>query len=307
MALPLGLGGGTIDVALNNVVANHFKAFHMNWLHGFWGIGATLGPLIMAHHLQYATWRDGFSTISSIQLLFAGLLLAVIPFWARLGRPSAVAQDDNDAAQGSEADQEVPLQESPLSPHVRLLMQLPGVRFALAAMLTYGAVEFATGLWGGNYLVTVKGFSEDTAARYVSLYYIGITAGRFLSGFLAIRLNNAQMIRLGGIVALLGCVLMLLPLPAVWVGAGLALIGFGFAPVFPAMLHATPVRFGAEYSQRVIGYQMGFAYIGSAAVPPLLGLLFQVTSLSLYPIALLVLTACVVLCTEQLNRAVRPS
>ncbi len=284
LAFPLGFGGGTVDVALNNYVAHNFKAHHMNWLHCFWGLGATVGPVIMSWNLQTSTWRSGFSTISTIQLSLAILLLLSLSIWKKHS-----ADDTSDTPIASTKE----------------IFKARGIPFALATMLFYCAVEIGTGLWGSSYLISQRGVSVDIAARYIALYYGGITIGRLLSGFVSFKLNNTQMIRHGIVLALCGISSLLLPLPNIFVGVGIVVIGLGLAPIFPAMIHETPVRFGKEISQKVIGFQMGFAYIGSACIPPLLGVLYQEVELSMYPISLLIITLLLLFVTEKLNRVIR--
>ncbi|MEM9424466.1 MAG: MFS transporter [Spirochaetota bacterium] len=279
-AFPLGFGGGTVDVALNNYVAQNFKARHMNWLHSFWGVGATLGPVILSGSLATGDWRSGFRTISMLQLALAALLFLTLPIWK-------IHQTQK------------PHGEKP-KPRGNVFT-IPGVPFALAFMLFYCAVEIGVGLWGSSYLVSVKGFSAGTAARYIAFYYLGITMGRFISGFASFKLNNRQMVSLGLRATLL--TLLLLPaMPPALIGAGIIIIGLGLAPIFPAMLHETPERFPKEQAETVIAYQMGFAYIGSAIIPPLLGLLYQSLSMSLFPLTLLCFTGFLLYLSRKLNR-----
>ncbi len=284
LAFPLGFGGGTVDVALNNYVAHHFKAHHMNWLHSFWGVGATLGPVIMSLNLEKRSWQSGFGTISAIQLSLALLLLLTLSIWKK-------------HRSDIHAEEQVQSQE-------KGILKIPGIPFALGTMLIYCAAEIGTGLWGSSFLISVKGFHVDTAARFVALYYTGITLGRLISGFISFKLNNKQMIRLGITLALTGAVIIIGATQPLLLGLGFITIGLGLAPVFPAMIHETPVRFGKGISQKVIGYQMGFAYIGSAIVPPALGVLYQGVNLSLFPFTLLILIAGLFVVTESLNRVI---
>lgn len=280
LAFPLGFGGGTVDVALNNYVATHFKAHHMNWLHSFWGVGATIGPIIMSLKLMSDTWQSGFSTIATLQLSLTLLLLFSLSLWKK---HKEIKHNEDE----SYSDKNI--------------FKNKGIKFALLTMLLYNAIEIGTGLWSSSYLISQRGLSADVSARFVALYYTGITIGRFLSGFISFKLNNTQMIRLGVFVALSGICLLLLPLPSIVLGIGIIIIGFGLAPIFPAMIQETPNRFGTVVSQKVIGYQMGFAYIGSAIVPPTLGVLYQEVSLSLFPITLLLLSISLLITTEKLN------
>lgn len=288
-AIPLGLGGGTVDVALNNYVALHFKAHHMNWLHSFWGVGATIGPVIMSWNLVNKNWQLGYRSISFIQLTLAIVLLVTIPIWKK------------HKALNSKEVKDAPDVEKNNSGNV---FNIPGIRYAMVTMLLYCSLELGTGLWGSSFLIGVKGFSLDSAARFVAIYYAGITIGRFLSGFISFKLNNIQLVRYGALTSLIGIILLILPLPKAIVGGGFILIGIGLAPIFPAMIHETPARFGKDLSQKIIGYQMGFAYTGSAGFPPLLGLLYQNISVRFFPFTLLLLVILLILVSELLNKRV---
>ncbi len=285
LALPLGLGAGSVDAALNNYVALHFKAHHMNWLHSFWGVGATLGPLIMGAMLVNNGWQMGYRTIGVIQLSLAVLLLLSLPLWKR-HRPEVQTFVEPEASEA--------VSES--------VMRRRGVKEALLIMMLYCSVESGVGLWGSSFLIQVRSYSVESAATWMAMYYGGITLGRFFSGFFSFRFNNTQMIRGGAILSLLGALLLVLPLPAIATGFILILIGLGLSPIFPAMLHETPVRFGSEVSQKVIGYQMGFGYIGSAVIPPLMGLLVQQFGMSLLPLLISSVAAILLLLSERINR-----
>lgn len=287
LALPLGLGGGTVDAALNNYVATHFKAHHMNWLHSFWGVGATLGPVIMSWNLINRTWQSGYRSISFIQILLAIFLLISIPIWKK---HKALKLDSV---------------EKILDDEKINILKIPGLKYALLSMLLYCSVELGTGLWSSSFLVEYRGFSVDSAAMFVAIYYGGITIGRFLSGFISFKLSNTELIRYGLLIALFGILIILLPLPKVVLGGGLVLIGFGLAPIFPSMIHETPARFGKDLSQKIIGYQMGFAYLGSAIIPPVLGVLFQNISIGLFPLTLLFMSIILLIVTELLNRSTK--
>jgi fucose permease len=243
LAVPLGFGAGSVDVALNNYVALHFKAFHMNWLHSFWGLGATIGPLIMAQSLLHtSSWRSGYRIISIIQLGLAMLLFLSLPLWIKHGR---LMQKKN-IHEPETADKHAE----------RHVLKIKGVPYALATFLLYCGAELSVGLWGSSYLVKVRDIPVETAALWIALYYGGITVGRFLSGFISLKLTNTQMIRSGIIVAFSGIVLLFWSLPDIVLMAAFILIGVGFSPIFPAMIHETPNRFGKQKSQEVIGYQM---------------------------------------------------
>lgn len=282
-AIPYGLGAGSVDAALNNFVALHCKAKHMSWLHCFWGIGATGGPYIMGLCLSRGMgWQAGYRTISFLQMALTLILLLSLPLWKK---------------------QELPLSGGetvrPQTPQWGKLLKRPGVKAALTAFFFYSALELTTGLWGSSYMVAVRGISPETAAKWISLFYLGITAGRFFSGFLTLRFSDDAMVRLGEGTAIVGIILMLLPLHNLFLCLGLILTGLGCAPIYPSLLHATPQRFGKSLSQSLMGTQMAISYLGSTTMPPVSGFLSEKISMGLYPILLLVFALCMTILTEK--------
>ncbi|MDK2952362.1 MAG: hypothetical protein PWQ77_2027 [Kosmotogales bacterium] len=280
LAIPLGFGAGSVDAALNNYVALHFKAHHMNWLHSFWGIGATLGPLIVSATISKTeSWRSGFRVISIIQLSLAVVLLFSYPLWNMHQKQIDIEEKKKDKDQG-DIDKNTEKKK-------KKIFRIRGVKAAIATFIFYVATELSVGLWGSSFLVHVKNISIETAATWIAMYYGGITLGRFISGFVSFKLKNTQMIRIGILMALTGTVLFSLPLPDFMLFICLILMGLGLAPIFPSMLHETPRRFGKEYSQTIIGYQMGFGYIGSTFLPPLVGVILENTTMTLFPFFLI--------------------
>ncbi|WP_105615333.1 MFS transporter [Vallitalea okinawensis] len=289
LAIPLGLGAGSVDTALNNYVALHYKAHHMNWLHSFWGVGATLGPLIMAQTLlMTSSWRLGYQRIASFQLILAFILLLSLPLWTKHKTLFEKVKEADDS----------PPEEKSKEKHV---YKIKGVKHALLTFLFYVAVELSIGLWGSSFLVEMKSLSIEVAASWIAMYYGGITLGRFISGFVSFRLTNIQMIRIGILIALFGSVLLLLPLPNFILMVAFVLIGLGLAPIFPAMIHETPTRFGKNHSQIIIGYQMGFGYIGSAILPPLFGVVVRNTSMVIFPFYIAACILIMLFCSERLT------
>lgn len=282
-AIPYGLGAGSVDAALNNFVALHCKAKHMSWLHCFWGIGATGGPYIMGLCLSRGMgWQAGYRTISFLQMALTLILLLSLPLWKK---------------------QELPLSGGetvrPQTPQWGKLLKRPGVKAALTAFFFYSALELTTGLWGSSYMVAVRGISPETAAKWISLFYLGITAGRFFSGFLTLRFSDDAMVRLGEGTAIVGILLILLPLHNLFLCLGLILTGLGCAPIYPSLLHATPQRFGKSLSQSLMGTQMAISYLGSTTMPPVSGFLSEKISMGLYPVLLLVFALCMTILTEK--------
>lgn len=261
LAIPLGLGAGSVDAALNNYVALNYKAKHMNWLHSFWGVGAAIGPIIMAGYLaKGASWTNGYNTIAWIQIGLVVILLASMPLWVRSKNPHA--EED----------------EKPQN-HLALINSIPGLKPALLLFFCYCTIEASFGLWGASYLVFERGFEAEQAARFVSLYYLGITIGRFLSGFLTHFFTNRQLVYLGQGVIALGLIMLFLPIEFL-ILPGFLLIGLGCAPIFPSLLHETPVNFGEKQSQAIMGMQMASAYVGITLMPFLFGKIATMTGYS---------------------------
>ncbi|HNZ16624.1 MAG: MFS transporter [Anaerolineaceae bacterium] len=280
IAVPLGLGAGAVDAALNDFVARNFAARHMSWLHSFWGVGATTGPLIMAFMLKHTGhWQMGYRTIAIIQFVLVAILALSMPLWQRYPAP--------------------PTPEATVSSGKK--KGIRGMAPNLVAFFAYCAVEASTGLWAASFLVEQRGLSRVLAAGGASAYYLGITLGRFLNGFLSSHFEAKSLIRGGQTMILLGVVLMFLPLPVLSL-AGLMIIGLGCAPVYPTLLHETPRRFGAENSASLMGLQMATAYCGLTLMPPLLGLGIGRFGMSLYPLGLMILTLLLAFSTERLNR-----
>lgn len=285
LGVPLGIGAGAVDSALNNFVALHYKAKHMNWLHCFWGIGATSGPFIMSFYLLKENgWRMGYATIGTVQAILVICLFLSLPLWKKF-------EVSNEADEEAHSDVKV-----------STLIKLPGAKPALISFFCYCAIELTTGLWASSLLVTNNGLSAESAAKWVSLYYLGITVGRFLSGFIAMKLNNKQMIRIGQVICIMGATLLIMPIHNNLQLAGLILIGLGCAPIYPAMLHETPNRFGKELSQGIMGIQMATAYVGSTLVPPLFGALSRVTGFGILPYFLLILLVIMLVSSEIVSK-----
>lgn len=273
-AIPYGLGAGSVDAALNNYVAIHFSSRHMSWLHCMWGLGASAGPSIMSAALTHsAGWHMGYRMIGGIQLALTLIILLSLPLWK--GK-TAVDADSQAEPSGRALT-------------LKQVLQIPGVKASLLTFFCYCALEQTTGLWVSSYLVLNKGFIPETAAGLASLFFIGITIGRMLCGFLTMKLDDAQMVRLGiGFIAA-GLAVFGLPHEKSFLQAGILLIGLGCAPIYPSIIHATPARFGRERSQAVIGVQMASAYIGNCLMPPLFGWLASQTTIAIFPFCLLTL------------------
>ena len=284
-AIPYGLGAGSVDASLNNYVALHYESRHMSWLHCMWGIGASAGPYIMGYALTAGWgWNSGYHIIAVLQIVLTAILLCSLPLWKQ--RPAEVLQDGK--VQPAKA----------LS--IREVLQLAGAREILVCFFCYCALEQTTGLWASSYLTLHKGVSADTAASFASMFYLGITVGRALSGFLTMKLNDVQMIRLGEVIIGIGVLVMLLPFGQSLSLAGLILIGLGCAPVYPCVIHSTPAHFGADKSQAIIGIQMACAYVGTCLMPPVFGLIANHITVALLPVYLLIILVLMVIMHELL-------
>ncbi len=290
LAVPLGLGAGSIDAALNNYVALHYKARHMSWLHCFWGIGATMGPLIISFYLARGKWQMGYRSISIIQFVLVAILFISLPLWKRVT---------------SKEEEKVSVKEMPKAISVKELVELPGAKSALTAFFLYCALEQTTGLWGSSFLVLSRNIPTETAAGWISLFYFGITFGRLASGFITFKLNQKQMIRAGEIIIAVGILLLLVPGTNVLLLPGFFLIGVGCAPIFPSLLHETPDNFGAQYSQAVMGIQMAFAYAGATFTPPVFGFLASHLGYGVYQFFIGIMLIFMIVMIERLHKSTK--
>lgn len=288
-AVPYGLGAGSVDASLNNYVALHYESRHMSWLHCMWGIGASVGPYIMSYALTNGkSWNGGYRYIGILQVVLSILLFASLPLWR--GNKSSDGDGESPRTAGE------PLR-------LRQVLAIPGAKEIMLCFFCYCALEQTTGLWASSYLVLQRGIGAEQAASFAALFYVGITVGRAISGFLTMKLTDTQMIRLGQGLIAFGLVTVLLPfswdvLPL----AGLILIGLGCAPIYPCVIHSTPEHFGADKSQAVIGVQMASAYVGTCLMPPLFGLLANNISIALYPFFLFVVLILMFVMHEKLCR-----
>lgn len=286
-SIPLGLGAGAIDSALNHYVATHFEAHHMNWLHASWGIGATMGPII--YTIAYASthnWRSGYIAIGIIQAAIMALLLFSLPLWKKV---------HTHAARGEE--EVVPSDVSFIQ-----LLQEKRALLAFVSFLLYVGVEVMLGIWLGTYLVNVQGVSLELAALFTSLFYAAITIGRVVAGFIVMRVDNLHLIRYGTLIALLGAVLVVTDFAPAFTIIGIGLIGLGLAPVYPGMIHETPERFGKHKAAKVMSLQMVGGYVGATALPPLVGLLSGTFSFSIVMSMALGAIVLLFIATEVMNK-----
>lgn len=281
-AVPYGLGAGAIDAALNNYVALHYKAKHMSWLHCFWGVGAIISPFIMSFALKNLNWNGGYRIVGFIQLAIALLLLVTLPVW-NINKTESTADTKRVGLTAA--------------------LKIKGVPFLLIGFFAYCAAEATAMYWASTYFTEVKGISGDRAASFAALFYIGITLGRFASGFITERLGDRRMILLGTGILACGIMILLIPVQSYMTAfAAFLVIGFGCAQIYPCIIHSTPANFGAENSGAIIGIQMASAYVGSTFIPPLFGLFGNAVGFSVMPVYLLAFFALMIIMTEATFR-----
>lgn len=283
-AVPYGLGAGSVDAALNNYVALHYQSRHMSWLHCMWGVGASVGPVIMGRALAAGSWQSGYRVISLMQIVLTAILLFSLPLWKR---------PDEDGAG---------VNVTPEHRSLPQLLRIPGVPEVMISFACYSAVEATAGMWAASYCTLMRGIDAQTAAGWASLFYLGITVGRFFSGFLTMKFNDHQMIRGGQAVILVGLVLIFLPAGNTLLFAGLIIVGLGCAPIYPSIIHETPANFGRNLSMSMTGVQMAAAYVGTTLLPPFFGLLAQHISMGLFPWYLLTALILMTVSSEAMHR-----
>ena len=285
-AVPYGLGAGSVDASLNNYVALHYASRHMSWLHCMWGIGASVGPYIMGYVLTGGQiWNMGYRYVGILQVVLSVALFVSLPLWK--GNSTSAGSRTEDSAKP------LPMKE---------IFKIPGAVEVMVTFFCYCAIEQTAGLWASSYLALCKGVSSETAASFASMFFIGITIGRAVSGFVTMKLSDTQMIRLGMAIVWVGIAAMMLPMGQTMSLVGLILIGLGCAPIYPCVIHSTPAHFGAERSQALIGVQMASAYVGTCLMPPLFGLIANHIHAALFPAYLLVILVAMVVMHERLVR-----
>lgn len=268
LSIPYGLGAGAIDAALNNYVALHYTSKHMSWLHCFWGVGTIISPFLMSYALSTDTWNVGYRMVSYIQLGIGILLLVTLPVW--------------------NVNKNVNTEETAHTAGLKTVLKIKGVPMILIGFFAYCAAEATAMTWAGTYFSEVKGIQNEQAAAYASLIFIGLTVGRFFGGFIMDKLGDRNMIRIGTCIAVIGILLFGIPTQSETLAViGCIIIGFGYAPIYPCIIHATPEHFGAAHSGSLIGIQLASAYIGTTFMPPVYGFLGKVFGYEILPIFLL--------------------
>lgn len=285
-AIPYGLGAGSVDAALNNFVAVHYKSRHMSWLHCMWGVGAATGPYIMGYALSKGYgWPAGYKIISIIQIMLTVILFLSLSLW----------NINKKTAEENSLEKREVLK-------IKDIFKIKGTKEVFICFFCYCAIEQTTGLWASSYLNIYKGLSVESSASFAAMFYIGITLGRAISGFLTIKLSDLKMIRLGQFLIFIGAILLILPLNIFLSLAGFIVIGLGCAPIYPCIIHSTPFHFGKDKSQAIIGMQMAFAYTGTLTMPPLFGIIAKTLNINLLPVYLFILLILMIVMHERLNK-----
>jgi len=285
LAVPMGLGAGGVDSALNNYVALHCEPRHMSWLHCFWGLGTIIGPVILSTAMTRGmVWRTGYGVIGALQVLLCAVLFATLNLW----KAGNVQEEERSAKVLSVAQ----------------VLAIPGAKAGMLTFFCYCALESTLLLWVPTYLVLARGVSEVQAAAFGTLFCIGMTVGRGASGFMTLKFTPEQMVRLGQAVLVVGCVMLLVPVNLV-AFAGVIICGMGCAPVYPNIIQDTPVNYGSENSQAAIGVQMAFAYVGSMFVPTIFAAIADLTGYGLMPFFVLALATAMLLLFNIQKRIVK--
>lgn len=287
-AIPMGLGAGAIDVALNNFAAIHLESKHTNWLHASWGIGACLGPSILSLSVFLgAGWRGAYEVNALLLGAIVLMLLLSLPVWKRVERGRGSMQES--------AQKEISL---------RAALRVPGMKLSFWTFFFYSALEISTGLWCGTYLVA-RGFEPAVGALAVSMMFACVMIGRIASGFFAIRFTDMRLVHAGIAIVVVGCFTLILPLPLWFTPVCICMLGLGCAPVYPSLIHATPARFGEALSGRAISIQMAGSYVGSVLMPPAFGFVAAHFSVILWPVALAIFVGSLLICVCLLDYVTR--
>ena len=295
-SIPYGLGAGSVDAALNNFVALHYKARHMSWLHCMWGVGTVIGPTIMGIALTNGMhWNNGYLYIAFLQMGLSAVLVLSLPLWKKQGiiQPNT---EEGSISQNDETDRALSLRE---------ILGIKGAKEVMVTFFCYCALESTALLWGSSFLVLHKNISEETGALLAMLFTIGITVGRAINGFLTMKFGDDSLIRMGQGIIAVGIAAILLPFGNVITFVGLVLVGLGCAPIYPSIIHSTPTRFGANKSQALIGVQMASAYVGSCLMPPVFGLIANHIHVKYFSIYLLILLLLMITMHEKLIKTTK--
>lgn len=266
-AIPLGMGAGAIDVSLNHYLAKNYKASHMSYLHSFYGIGVTAGPSIMAYTLNLDSWRMGYIIVGTILLIIASIVLLSFKLWQK------ETEDEK------EAHEHIPL---------KVAFRIKGALNSMFIFLFYVHIESLLGVWIASYVFNERGVSAPVAALFATTYYLGLTVGRLLSGFMAKKFNPHQLILMGISFILLGAILFLFNVKnEAYYFIVVVLLGIGSGPIYPNMMFANNTHFKSKELSKIISLQMVIGYMGFGILTPLAGFMFGQTTIAFYPYVLL--------------------
>ena len=291
-AIPMGIGAGAVDVAMNNFAAIYLESKHTNWLHASWGIGATLSPAILSCSIMFGnSWRGAYEIVAILLAVIFVMVFISLPLWRKI-ETSNIAQD-------SASLQNASTSKTPTL-SFREALRVPGMKLSFLTFFFYSSLEISTGLWCGTYL-TACGFKPETGALCVSLMFASVMIGRIVSGFFAIKFTDHRLIYAGIFIVAIGCLVLSLPLPLWMLPVCICLLGLGCAPVYPSLIHATPARFGEALSSQAISIQLAGSYVGSILMPPAFGLVAAKFSVHLWPISLSIFVGLLLLCVLLLD------
>ena len=289
LSIPLGLGAGAIDTALNNYTATNYSSLHMSLLHCFYGVGISISPFLMSFALgEDNNWRKGYVLVFAVMMVITLISFISLPLWKKV--------------KSKQPEKDVP--QKTLS--LKQMFSMPAVRSSVITFFCSVGLEFTCGIWACTYLVNVQNLSEALASRYLTFYYAGITIGRLVSGFVSKKLNVEKIVYSGYSIVLMALVLLFIPLPPIFKALSLFFVGFGNGPTFPNLIYLTPKNFGSDISQSIIGLQMATCNLGILIMPPVFGFLAQGLGLNIFPIFLSVLYLFMVIGTIVYNKQTYP-
>ena len=295
-AIPMGIGAGAVDVAMNNFAAVYLESKHTNWLHASWGIGATLGPSLLSLSILTGNgWRGAYEIVAVFLAVIFAMVLISLPLWKKTEARSGVS---GAAALEKTAPDSKPNNSAQLS--FRESLRVPGMKLSFLTFFFYSSLEISTSLWCGTYLIAC-GFKPEVGAFIVSLMFASVMIGRIISGFFAIKFTDHRLIYAGIFIVAAGCLVLSLPLPLWMLPVCICLLGLGCAPVYPSLIHATPARFGEALSSQAISIQLAGSYVGSILMPPAFGLVATHFSVHLWPISLSIFVGLLLLCVCLLD------
>ena len=277
-ALPLGVGAGAIDVSLNHYLASHYQAKHMNYLHSFYGIGVTLGPSIMAYTLNLNEWRLGYMIVGSLLIFIALLILTSFKLWKK-----------ENHEEREDKHRHVSLKE---------ILHTKGAFESIFIFLIYVHIESLGGVWIASYFFIEKGVGYAVAALFTTTFYLALTAGRLISGFLSHKVNPQWLVRIGEALMLISGILMFLKFNQEFIYFIIVFIfGLGAGPIYPNMMFMNSLVFEKQKLSKIISLQMGIGYMGFGLLTPLAGLFFGKVSIYYYPVFIFIMSLILILFT----------